>query len=103
VQDGEVVWLPPGRHVVESAPAARAPAAPPLAALDCNCSLKNARLLASGIELAYESRARALVLLSRRPARLTLDGRDVPLDTIPAAAGTCVVRLPRGEHVAVIQ
>jgi hypothetical protein len=103
VQDGEVVWLPPGRHVVESAPAARAAAAPPLAVLDCNCSLKSARVLATGIELAYKSSARALALLSRKPVRLTLDGRDVPLDMIPAAAGTCVIRLPRGEHVAIIQ
>jgi hypothetical protein len=103
VQDGEVVWLPPGRHVVESAPVARATAAPPLAVLDCNGTLKSARVLAAGIELAYKSSARALVLLSRKPVRLTLDGRDTPLDVIPAAAGTCVVPLPRGEHVAVIQ
>jgi hypothetical protein len=93
VQDGEVVWLPPGRHVVEAA------AAPHSAAiLDFNGELETALFAPEGIELSYRSASRALALVNRRPARLAVDGHEAPLETISAAGGRFVVRLPAGAH-----
>jgi hypothetical protein len=97
VQDGAIVWLPPGRHVVESAPAA-----PAVAVLDLNATLRSARLLDGGIELAYSSRSRALVSVNRKPARLTIDGRQALVEATPAPNDTYAVGLPRGEHLVVI-
>jgi hypothetical protein len=98
VQDGAVVWLPPGRHVVESAPAA-----PSAAVLDLNATLKSARLLPDALELAYSSRSRALALTSRKPVHLAVDGREAPVEATSASSGTWAVRLPRGEHVVVMR
>jgi hypothetical protein len=98
VQDGEVVWLPPGTHVIESG------AAPPsLAVLDFNGALEDARVEHDGVEIAYQSGHRALALLNRRPARAMVDGRASPLDIIPAVAGRFVVTLPRGKHRVSLQ
>jgi hypothetical protein len=98
VQDGEVVWLPPGRHVIESGTAP-----PSLAVLDFNGALEDARVERHGVEIAYQSGHRALALLNRRPARAMVDGRASPLDIIPAVAGRFVVALPRGKHRVSLQ
>jgi hypothetical protein len=98
VQDGAVVWLPPGGHVLE--PAAMPP---PAAVLDFSGDLESARLTPEGIELAYHSGSRALAVLNRKPVGLTVDGRDVPLDLLPAGPEGHVVRLPSGAHRARIR
>jgi hypothetical protein len=98
VQDGEIVWLPAGRHLIESTPAA-----PSTAVLDLSALLKGARLLPDGIELAYSSRSRALASMSHKPVRLLVDGHPVPIEAFPAPGGAYAVSLPKGEHVAILQ
>jgi hypothetical protein len=97
VHDRERVWLPPGEHVI--APAATAP---PASVLDFNGTIESAASLPDGVGLVYSSGARALATLDRRPARLTLDGRDAPLDLVGEADGAWVLRLPGGRHRAVV-
>jgi hypothetical protein len=97
VHDRERVWLPPGEHVLATAAATPAPAV-----LDFNGTIESAASLLDGIELVYSSGSRALATLDRKPARLTLDGRDETLDLIGAVDGAWVLRLPRGRHKAVV-
>jgi hypothetical protein len=96
VQDGITVWLPRGTHTVEAG------ASPKAAVLDFNGTLDAARVTPAGIELSYRCGSRALALLNAKPARLTVDGRESPLETIPARAGRYVVTLPSGAHRALL-
>jgi hypothetical protein len=98
VHDRERVWLPPGEHVLASAASE-----PTASVLDFTGTIESAASLPDGIELVYSSGARALATLDRKPARLTLDGRDEPLDLIGEADGRWVIRLPRGRHDAVVK
>src|SRR5260370_11186020 len=75
VGDGATVWLPPGAHTLESAHPTAGPHV-----VDFNGELRSAeRTEKSGIELSYECASRALALVDRKPARLEIDGADVPL------------------------
>jgi len=96
VHDTEMLWLPPGANRIE--PAANDA---PMTILDFNGRLQSARSLESGVELSYQSNARAIAILNVRPTTIELDGirRD------PAAiesSGNFVIILPRGQHLVVL-
>jgi hypothetical protein len=91
VADGETVWLPPGAHAV--APAKETGG---LHILRLNAELQAARPAgASGLEFSYQSTARAIAVLDRPPATLTVDGAEQPIQL----AGPVTILLPRGQHV----
>ena len=94
VTDGETLWLPAGAHSVDSGTAAAG-----LHLVRLNGELQDARVLGtSGIEFTYESAARAIAIFDRNPAKLTLDGEELPIEF----AGPNTVLLPRGQHVVTI-
>ncbi len=93
VQDANTLWLPSGAHAVEAA-AARPPG---MRILDFNGTLTSARATARGtVELSYQSSSRAIAKLSRRAARVTIDGFPAPPGIL--AAGD-ILLLPRGRHL----
>jgi hypothetical protein len=96
--DGNIVWLPPGRHVVE-------PDRAPMAAriLDINAELRSAALVAGGIEFAYSSAGRALVALDRRPAGIELDGAAATVEVVETGEAAWVLVLPRGQHLVTVR
>lgn len=92
--DGETVWLPAGRHVLE---AAGDWAGPRL--LRLNGELKGARAAGrTSMEFAYESTARAIAIVDRKPSRVEIDG----VTEVPQMCGPHSVLLPRGQHVVTI-
>ncbi len=94
VADAETVWLPPGPHTIERAPA---PSGPRL--LRLNAELQAARAAGtSSVEFSYRSASRAIAILDRVPIRTEVDGAVVPLHL----AGPKTVLLPRGQHVVTI-
>ncbi len=97
LQNGRTVWLPAGRHRVASATAA-----PPLVALDLNAEIKAARVTGEGFDLAYTGRSAAFVSLNRRPSGLIIDGVSSQPEVIAGPDGSCVIRLPRGEHTVTV-
>jgi hypothetical protein len=97
VADGSTVWLPPGAHTIEPGVETLAPRI-----LDFNGGLESAeRAGKNGIDLSYESSARAFALLDRKPARLEIDGADAPL-TFLDSGKSFSVSLPSGQHVVTI-
>ena len=95
--DGNTVWLPPGAHAVEAAPAP-----PRLRLVDFNGELRTAAALPEGIEFSYQSASRALAVVERKPARLEVDGDSATIEGIEGAAGF-VLFLPRGQHLVVVR
>ncbi|HEV8145525.1 MAG TPA: hypothetical protein VGP79_04060 [Bryobacteraceae bacterium] len=92
VANDTIVWLPPGAHVIEPA------ASPPvLRILDFTGDLRSAKALADGVELAYQSNARAMAVLERRVSRVEIDGESVE----PRWMGN-VLFLPRGQHLVTL-
>ena len=92
--DGDTVWLPAGRHVLE---AVAGWAGPRL--LRLNAELKGARVAGKeSVEFAYESAARAIAILDRKPAQIEIDG----IVESPQMCGPHSVLLPRGQHVVTI-
>ena len=92
--DGETVWLPAGRHLIDAGPAW---AGPHLVRL--TGELKAAR--AAGpktLEFSYQSASRAIAILDAPPSRMEVDG----LPQAPRAAGPKGLLLPRGQHVVTI-
>lgn len=96
VTDGRTVWLPPGPHTVEAAPA---PA--PMRVLRFNGGLRTASCEKDAVELSYHSPSRALAHVGRRPERLEVDGEAVRVEGIEGRSGF-VLYLPRGQHVVSI-
>ncbi len=98
VQDANVVWLPPGTHALEAAPA------PPAARiLDFNGNLKSARSAVRGaIELSYQSSSRALAILDRKPNRLEIDGAEKKVEVLSSGRNYSL-SLPRGQHLVTIE
>ncbi len=90
VSDGSTVWLPAGTHSIEPSPDL-----PPIHIETFNGELKSAAATSSTVEFAYRSSARALALLDRLPARVEIDGNEVPQ---PQFAGKVLI-LPRGQHL----
>ncbi len=97
VGDGEIIWLPPGAHIIEPAPDL-----PPMRLLDFNGDLRTAAVTGGGLEFAYESPTRAMAHLSAKPVRITIDGVDFEPRAFATEAGF-MVRLPRGQHVVEIE
>jgi hypothetical protein len=93
LQDGEVVWLPAGRHSIEDRPGA-----PAFAVLDFNGAIGSAQTLPDGVELSYQSDARAYASVIRRPARATVDGQDTALPQLPTTLEHVTMVLPAGAH-----
>jgi predicted secreted protein len=93
VHDAETLWLPPGANRIE--PAAKDA---PVRILDFNGRLQSARSLDNGVELSYQSSARAIAVLNVRPGSMELDGvrRD---PAVIESSGKFVVTLPRGQHL----
>ncbi|MBI3678969.1 MAG: hypothetical protein HY235_00955 [Acidobacteria bacterium] len=91
--NGSRIWLPPGEMSIEPANQE-----PPVRLLDLNADLKHAAVTAGGLDFVYESAARALAILSRRPAKLFLDGEPVEPKLWVFEDGWVLV-LPKGQHV----
>ncbi|MBC7924889.1 MAG: hypothetical protein H7039_04460 [Bryobacteraceae bacterium] len=97
----DVVWLPPGAHVVSkagTAVAGTALAATTLAGIrveNLNADLRSASSSAVGVQFAYQSGSRATALLSRRPDVVEIDGEPVK----PVWFSERTLVLPRGQHV----
>jgi hypothetical protein len=86
VLDGEQVWLPAGRHKIESG------LLPALSLTDLNARLEEAESLPRGLRFVYTSSSRALALLSVAPGKVLIDG------AVQAKPDSTLLRLPRGRH-----
>jgi hypothetical protein len=86
------VWLPRGAHAIEPAPKL-----PTLRVLDFNGDLKSAVVIPGGVEFAYQSGARAMARLERKPRRVEIDGVEAHPETVGD-----VLLLPRGQHLVTI-
>jgi hypothetical protein len=95
LRDETTVWLPPGTHAVE--PAREGPR---LRIETFNGELKSARAPdPDTVELVYQSTARALAVVNRKPRRVRIDG----MEQTPVLYGEQTIALPRGRHVVTIQ
>jgi len=93
-QDDDTLWLPAGAHAVEPVPAL---AGPRLVRLTGD--LKAARAVDSKtLEFTYQSAARAVAIVSRKPVKLQIDG----VDEVPKLTGPMTLLLPRGQHVVTL-
>jgi hypothetical protein len=93
-----IVWLPAGAHTIE-------PGGKPLSSqlVDFNGILQSAQVQGgNGIEIAYNSAARAIALVDRQPTRIVVDGAGARLDPIENGRFFAVL-LPRGQHLVRIQ
>ncbi len=97
VYDDAVVWLPAGAHAVEPTDLA-----PPLRLLALNANLRSAGATARSIEFAYQSSARALALVDKRPGVIEVDGESAKIE-VREAGGTHLLLLPRGQHLVSIE
>jgi len=98
VADGSTVWLPPGPHTIEPAPASSS-----AHILDFNGELRSAgRTGKSAIEFSYESSSRALAVVDRKPTHIEIDGADAAMATL-AGNKTYTITLPRGQHLVIVQ
>lgn len=87
------VWLPPGAHVIEAGPS---PA--PFRIFEFNGDLRSATATDGGAEFAYQSSARAMAVLERKPNKLMIDGAEGAAEMIGN-----VLLLPKGQHVVTIE
>jgi hypothetical protein len=94
VRDGERVWIPPGRHVLETGRTDSR-----LLIEDLNADLRSASVTPNGIEIAYRSSSRALAKLNRPPTQVEVDGQK----TAVAMLDGNVLVLPRGQHLVIIE
>jgi hypothetical protein len=94
VRDGERVWIPPGRHVLETGRTDSR-----LLIEDLNADLRSASVTPNGIEIAYRSSSRALAKLNRPPALVEVDGQKA---SVAMLDGNVLV-LPRGQHLVIIE
>ena len=97
VHDADTLWLPPGVNRVE--PASKDV---PVTVLDFNGRVQSARALENGVELSYQSSARAIAVLNVRPRTMELDGVKMEPASIESD-GRFVVILPRGQHIAAFE
>ena len=96
VSNGTTLWLPAGPSVVEPAPPALEDA--PLRMTDFNGDLRTASVTSDGLRFSYESGARALAVLSKRPSKLEIDGVFSDPKLRESGSGF-VLTLPHGQHV----
>jgi hypothetical protein len=83
------LWLPSGTHTVQPGEKHES-----IRLLEFNCELKSANATSTGVEFAYQSSARALVMLDHLPTRMEIDGVETKLETMGQ-----VLMLPRGQHL----
>jgi hypothetical protein len=95
IQDADTLWLPAGTHVVEPARQATG-----FRVERFNGDLKSARAAGTDtIELTYQSTARAVAVLSRKPRSIQIDGVEAPLTLLSERA----LALPRGQHLVTLR
>ena len=94
VADETTLWLPPGPVAVETSSTE-----PPLRVLDFNGDLKSAAVQGSSVDLAYQSAARAIAILDRRPVSIEIDGAPAKPTLLESAPGRYALLLPRGQHL----
>ncbi len=93
-QDDDALWLPAGPHAVE---ASAVVAGPKLVSL--TGELKAVRPAGpNAIEFTYQSGARVIAIVSRKPVSMQIDGEE---RAVPAVEGN-VLLLPRGQHVVTL-
>ncbi|MFH1572970.1 MAG: hypothetical protein ABIG68_03255, partial [Acidobacteriota bacterium] len=97
VGDGETVWVPPGRHTIESGSGE-----PALRLLDLTAELISAASLPQGLEFAYRSSARVFAMLNRRPAAFWVDGSPAHPATLDSPTGV-LLSLPKGRHTVRVE
>jgi hypothetical protein len=95
--DGTTLLLPAGPFEVEPAKAE-----PAVRLLDFNGELKTAAARPNGIEFSYDSRARALGMVSRSPKRVEIDGATAKVPVWRSSNGF-VLPLPRGQHLVYVE
>jgi hypothetical protein len=96
VRDDTTVWLPPGAHAVEHATRDVA-----WRVLDFNGTLQTATQTRSGVELAYESPARAIAVLNFAPSHVEVDGVAVKAE-VTGTGHRFELMLPRGQHLVAL-
>jgi hypothetical protein len=96
VRDDSTLWLPPGAHAIE--PTTRDAN---WRVLDFNGTLRSATLTRDGVELAYESSARAIAVLNFSPSHVEVDGVEIPTEATPVGR-SFELMLPRGQHLVVL-
>lgn len=69
-----------------------------LGVLSCSCEISVARYDGSAVLVYYTSPSRGWLLLDQNPAKVTVDGRALPVTEVPGGA---VVELPAGGHTFV--
>jgi hypothetical protein len=89
--------VPPGEHRLVWRTGT--PAGPGLVRL--SAEIGTASVAEDALTFRYDARVRALAMLDRPVKSLTIDGAEVPADVVKGSAGK-VVRLPAGNHTAVI-
>lgn len=89
----DIVWLPPGAAVVEPSQKDTS-----IRIVDFNGELRSAHGSSEEVEFSYESSARAIAVVSARPARIEVDGAGIRLDAMDTGSGFLVM-LPRGQHL----
>jgi hypothetical protein len=97
VADSATVWLPAGRHKIETASLP-----PPGRILRFSGDLLAVRVVDQSVTVNYESSARAIALLDRRPAKVAVDGAAIDPDLV-AGKRHWSLRLPRGAHTVALQ
>lgn len=96
-QDEDTLWLPAGAHAVEPVELVPAAAGPRLVAL--NGELRSAVATgAHGLEFTYQSDARAIAIVSRKPVSLQIDGVEQPPSAFLNQTASVTLLLPRGQH-----
>ncbi|MBS1829784.1 MAG: hypothetical protein JST93_31080 [Acidobacteria bacterium] len=96
VTDAGILWLPAGKHTLESAPAG-----PQIRLTELNADLKSAWSDASTIEFSYESTARAFASLDKPIRKLQIDG-VVTEPKLWIFEDSWILVLPRGQHLVTI-
>lgn len=91
--DAATLWLPAGTHVIEAAPKDAA-----VRLVDFNGKLKSASANPAGMEFSYDSNARAIAIVDRRPVELEIDGARAKPAVVESGANFMIV-LPRGQHL----
>jgi hypothetical protein len=96
VRDDTTLWLPPGAHAVEASNRDTA-----WRVLDFNGTLRSGAESRTGVELAYESSARAIAVLNFSPSHVEVDGIAVKFD-VTTVGRKFELMLPRGQHLVVV-
>jgi hypothetical protein len=92
VRSEDTIWLPPGSHVIDPAPAD-----PAVRVLHFNGTLLAASQVDGGIEIAYRSPARAIAIVDPPVQQVEVDG-----EVLAGVSGGRIV-LPRGQHLVTLR